>query len=54
MTNTDLVTEVLNRLERMQTGGATLPRDAGNPPTITFDKMAGRIDIFRSIINFSS
>jgi hypothetical protein len=26
----------------LQTGGATLPRDSGSPPTITFEKMAGR------------
>jgi hypothetical protein len=49
MTNADIVTEIFHRLERMQTGGATLPRDAGNPPTITFEKMAGRIDIFTDL-----
>jgi hypothetical protein len=49
MTNTDIATETLHRIERMQTGGSTLPRDAGNPPTITFEKMAGRIDIFTDL-----
>jgi hypothetical protein len=49
MTNTDIPTEALHRIERQQTGGATLPRDAGNPPAITFEKMAGRIDIFTDL-----
>jgi hypothetical protein len=49
MTNQTLQEEVLNRIERMQTGGATLPRDAGNPPTITLEKMVGRIDIFTDL-----
>jgi hypothetical protein len=49
MTNTDLATEVLHRIERQQTGGQTLPRDGGSPPTITFAKMAGRIDIFTDL-----
>jgi hypothetical protein len=49
MTNTDIPTEALHRIERQQTGGATLPRDAGSPPTITLAKMVGRIDIFTDL-----
>jgi hypothetical protein len=49
MTNTDIPTEALNRIERMQTGGVALPRDSGSPPTITFAKMCGRIDEFTDL-----
>jgi hypothetical protein len=48
-TNQNIIDEILHRIERMQTGGATLPRDQGSPPTITFSKMAGRIDIFTDL-----
>jgi hypothetical protein len=49
MTNTDIATEALHRIERMQTGGQTLPRDSGSPPTITFEKMVGRIDVYTDL-----
>jgi hypothetical protein len=39
MTNTDIATEILHRLERMNVGGTgELPRDSGSPPTITLAK----------------
>jgi hypothetical protein len=53
MTNTDIATEVLHRLERVNSQGLShtmeLARDEGNPPTITLHKMVGRIDVFTDL-----
>jgi hypothetical protein len=50
MTNTDIATEVLHRIERMNVGGTMeLPRDSGSPPTITLHKMVGWIHEFTDL-----
>jgi hypothetical protein len=45
MTNTDVATEILHRLERVSSQGLRgtmeLPRDSDSPPTITLHKMVG-------------
>jgi hypothetical protein len=52
MTNTDIATEV-HRLERVNSLGLShtmeLPRDEGNPPTITLHKLVSRIDVFTDL-----
>jgi hypothetical protein len=53
MTNTDILTEITHRLERIyalcNSGTYELARDNGSPPEVTFYKLVGRPDEFTDL-----